>query len=59
MKLSIETMQKQRTGFVPRRDRTIQGFALLFSALLGANAFGSTLLDPDPTPEPGPPEPLI
>ena len=53
MKLSIETMQKQRTGFVPRRDRTIQGFALLFSALLGANAFGSTLLDPDPTPEPG------
>jgi hypothetical protein len=30
-----------------------QGLAVLFSALLSAGALGSTLLDPDPTPEPG------
>src|SRR5689334_10181521 len=53
MNVTIKTMQKEKMGVRPRCSRSTQGLAVLFSAVLSAGAFGSTVLDPDPTPEPG------
>jgi FG-GAP-like repeat/FG-GAP repeat len=53
MNISTEIMHKHKLPFVPKCSGVTQGLVLLFSALLSTGALGSTLLDPDPTPEPG------
>lgn len=54
MKVMMAIMQKLKLACVPRSSWVIQGvFVLVFSVLLSSGALGTTVLDPDPTPEPG------
>lgn len=53
MNVSMERRPRQEWKLVPKRSRVTQGLALIVSTLLSTSMLGSTLLDPDPTPEPG------